>query len=564
MGSVAAGFVVGGQAMQRYSPGAVVLFGLVLVAALGADSQAPDSRIGTLIKQLGSDRFNEREKARHALEKIGEAALPALRQATKSPDLETSRRATELVRLLEERLTTAKMLAAKRVHLKLKELPVLDAVAHLEKQSGYKIQVYGKPDDRKITLDTGETTFWQALDQLCLRAGLVEMLPTTQDPGLVPPRPPFGVPGLPAKPALPGGILPVVPPAGPQKGPMLQVQGVAGAQVQPPFRLPWAPGMKRPVDFGSFNPSMGNQGAIMLTPGKADLLPTSYAGSVRIRMVGRRRSRPGELRLSLDVAAEPRLQNFSLDGALGIETALDDRGEKLARVSDPTTQKPGAILNMPNMPGPAAAMWMGGGQPMMSVRQASVRLNLGDREVKSLKELKGTLTAKALAATEALITVENVLASAGKTVKGASGGAIQVHSVEKTGTGDYELRVRLENLPGGTAPMRMIAGGGAMQFQQIQIQIGGNVRGRGGPWIVGGGFSGANRMPTLVDKDGKAYQLAGMPSMRLSANNGQVSQEATLLFRAHDGQGAPDRLVYTGQRTVSFSVPFRFGDVLLP
>src|SRR5262245_21763460 len=96
-------------------------------------------RIQALIKDLGSTKFAERNTAKRELEALGMAALEPLRQAAKSKDLETSRRAGELLQKLESKLVNDAMLAPKRVHLKLKDTPVLDAVAELQKQSGYPI-----------------------------------------------------------------------------------------------------------------------------------------------------------------------------------------------------------------------------------------------------------------------------------------------------------------------------------------------------------------------------------------------------------------------------------------
>src|SRR5262249_29631729 len=154
----------------------------------------------------------------------------------------------------------------KRVHLKLKDTPVLDAVAELQKQSGYPIQVMGDRTgvaDKKITLDTGATTFWEALDQLCRAAGLTEaatvgpaqpglpggfqmrqlppqFLPVPAQPArAVPGRGARAKPGAPAIPAVPlqrlvparpqaPGILPVVPPAVPKAPQIFQIQGAQG------------------------------------------------------------------------------------------------------------------------------------------------------------------------------------------------------------------------------------------------------------------------------------------------------------------------------------------------
>src|SRR5207247_3957033 len=120
-----------------------------------------------------------RHRAKAELEAIGAPALDALRKAARSSDLETSRRAEEIVKKLEDKITTESLLAPKKVRLNLKDTPVPDAVAELSKQSGYNIQLLGDRAalaGRKVTLDTGETTFWEAYDRLRQKAGLVEVV----------------------------------------------------------------------------------------------------------------------------------------------------------------------------------------------------------------------------------------------------------------------------------------------------------------------------------------------------------------------------------------------------
>ncbi len=78
--------------------------------ALGGVLQVPGAedqgRIDRLVQQLGSARFEAREEASKALERIGEPALPALRQAASgSADAEVRRRARLLVRALDRGLT---------------------------------------------------------------------------------------------------------------------------------------------------------------------------------------------------------------------------------------------------------------------------------------------------------------------------------------------------------------------------------------------------------------------------------------------------------------------------
>jgi hypothetical protein len=67
---------------------------LLLGQTAGADE------IGRLVRQLGSDRFEEREAASLRLEEIGGPALPALEKAAGSPDAEIRWRASELVKIL--------------------------------------------------------------------------------------------------------------------------------------------------------------------------------------------------------------------------------------------------------------------------------------------------------------------------------------------------------------------------------------------------------------------------------------------------------------------------------
>jgi hypothetical protein len=80
------------------------LLNLFLPALLAlASAAAPPPDIARLVEQLGSPRFEEREAADKALEKIGEPALEALRGTARSSDAEVRRRAVELVKAIEVR-----------------------------------------------------------------------------------------------------------------------------------------------------------------------------------------------------------------------------------------------------------------------------------------------------------------------------------------------------------------------------------------------------------------------------------------------------------------------------
>ena len=93
----------------------MALFGLAALVALpgwAAEKEAKKAdadKIAKLIKQLGSDSFDDREEASKALDAIGEPALGALKKASKSDDAETQKRADELVKNISKRVETARL-----------------------------------------------------------------------------------------------------------------------------------------------------------------------------------------------------------------------------------------------------------------------------------------------------------------------------------------------------------------------------------------------------------------------------------------------------------------------
>ena len=71
-------------------------------------------------------------------------------------------------------------------------------------------------------------------------------------------------------------------------------------------------------------------------------------------------------------------------------------------------------------------------------------------------------------------------------------------------------------------------------------------------------------LPKLLDAKGQPFILDRVPSSNTRVNGGQVSVNATLVYRPQPGQGDPSQLVYHGQQQVSFQVPFAFKNVPLP
>ncbi len=149
---------------------------LFLGLAISVNAE-PAPSIDRLIAQLGSSEFADREKAMESLAAIGGRALEALRKAAASDDLEIRRRAEELIRRIERREESARLLAGKKIRLSFQDSPVDEALAELDRLTGFPWRII--PADlpqlaqSRITLQTDEITVWEAFDRFCTEAGLV-------------------------------------------------------------------------------------------------------------------------------------------------------------------------------------------------------------------------------------------------------------------------------------------------------------------------------------------------------------------------------------------------------
>jgi hypothetical protein len=595
----------------------VVGLGLGQAGTLLAVGDKLETTVARLVAQLGSKKFKEREKAAKALEAMGAAALPALRKAAKSDDAETSKQAKHLIDKIERTAEAAALLAPTKVHLVCKDTPVTDAVAKLAKLSKYDIKIDDKDKEklakRKITLDTGKVSFWEAFDMLCNKGKLVEAPFAGRriggGPIRIQPAPggkpvPIRIQPAPApQPANPAPAAPAKQVA--VQNVQVQVQ-VAQAGAPVPAPQP-APGARPPVIRPGvpFNPDQ-----IVLSDGKPEDLPTCYSGAFRIRLklnpfnMGAIGPPPGGngappakeakqaaqkmLMVLLEVKAEPKVKGWYIGGSPTLESAVDDKGQKLKTF---TPQVPrGVPIGGPvkgGVPAPAVqplppAGGAGGMRAMpvmpgfggVNQQMAFMQLNLGAKEAKKLKEFKCKLPIRTTSAAEALITVDNILKAPGKTIKGAKGGSIKVIEADKDDDGNYKIRFELDRPPGvmggigygfggggfgigvpGGGPIRIQGGNGV----QIQIQVGGGPGGAvGGKVIAGGAFPNYTGL-SLVDAKGKQFQLTGM-----SAKAGQGEKEMTLTFKPVAGQGKPAKFIFTGQRSISVDVPVSFKNVKLP
>lgn len=586
---------------RSYWPLALLLglwAGFLATTPAPADDKKPDAeKIQKLINQLGSDKYEERQKAAQELDAIGAPALELLRKAVKDGEPEVRKRADELVKKMEKAAEQTRVLAATKVHLVFKDTPVADAVAEIQKKTGYNIALFDpeqKLKDRKVTLDTGETTFWSALEQFCHKAGLAEAAP--QDMRMPPPLPP----GRPAAPAPAPKPVEKKDQAAAQPA----VRAVANANLADKAVAPQAPAPPPPAPaIAQFFP--GQPGQIVLTDAgdKAKKEAADVSSAVRVKALPKSdlfgQPGEGEILLALEISPEPKLQ-WQQTMAVRIRKALDDQGQELKEAAPsapgaPTNIGVGAVVR------PGFHPWFGGLN-----QYYPVRLKKGEKAAKSLKELSGTVTAQLLTAPQAVITADNVLKSNGKTFKGADEGSIKILDVSKGDNGTVTVRFELEQptnvfpangggfgiAPGGiqlqplpaqpvqarvvprgalnAAPAQaqpavvQVQGNGGAVFQvQVQAQPAiGIAVGPGGMVTSQVGFNG---VALLDEKDHAVPVLVQQQVGFKPVQPGQKNvQEYVFVFQLEKGQGDNLKLAFLGRKQTTVDIPFTLKDVTLP
>jgi hypothetical protein len=487
------------------------LFAFSLGVALVCSAHPEESqRITEWIDQLGSAEFDQREEASRALDALGASALDALRKASEDEDIETSRRAAQLVRRIERRIETTRLLTPKRVHLLFKNKPLTEAAAEFSKQTGYRIQVEGdkaKLDARKITLDTGDVPFWDAYEAFCRAAGLVEK-----------------------------------PPVPTQNGDSVVVWQ-AGAAARMAGRMRFA----RTVRYQS---DADVAATAILIEGQPDDLPTHQAGAVRIRALPPKTpfagvsKAEGETLLVLDVQCDPQLIWHGLVG-MRVYKAIDDQGQHLSQPTPYLEQDATGINGVQEFiivdSSNNLAEAGGGGA------RIPLRLEIGRKSARVLREVQGTVSLRVEGQPEPLLAVENILMAAGQTAKCSDGGFLKV--IESKQEADGRVKIKLQML----APdVQLVFGGRGRAF----------VRGRGRALLIADGTIPAytDRLH-LLDKKGLPIPSAGIEAATPLGNG---PQEITLYFRPAKDQSRPAKLVYMGRPHAILEVPFTLKNLKLP
>lgn len=369
------------------------LFALLLLGTATVSAAEPPRNLGSLIAQLGSEQYADREDAVRALDAIGGPALPLLRKAAASDDPEVRRRAAGLVRKIERRLDNAKWLVPTPFRLALRDATLADALTQLGEAVGTEFRFDGdaaKTADRKITLDTGEVSYWEAFDRFCQEAGVSLQSRTAQ--------------------RRDSGVQQII---------------IYNGQI---IRTDDPPDHR-----------------IVLVDGKPTPTPTADVGPVRLRALPPGTVVPGvskaegELQVALEAAIDPRLRWEKLV-SLRVRRAVDDQGQELTHVVTPPAER--------TMRSSTSSVVIINGRLDSSSNAdpalTAIRLRAGAKPTKKLTEVSGTVTGLMLLPVEKLLTVDDVLKAAGKSTEGIAGSAFKVVEATKDESGLVRVRAHVQ------------------------------------------------------------------------------------------------------------------------
>jgi len=493
---------------------AMLLATFILASETVKRPSEPQPDVPLLVRQLGSDRYTEREAATAAIDSLGHVALEHLKKAKKSSDPEVQRRVADLLARIEARLESARLMQPKRIRLVYSNMPLTKAVEDFARRTGVTINLGGdaqKNEKRLITLDTGDVTFWEAMDQFCQKAGVVENEPT----------------------AMPDGQ---------------SANAQWGRQMM--FRRGW-------VDYGYRPPIL--QSPITLQEGQPKTMSCCYAGAVRIRALppGFPKNGSGvsaqddEVVVNIEVTHEPRLGWQGLRG-MRIDKVIDDKGHDLPApvpyITDDCSSMDGDFRF-----GGFNSYYGGRVDNGSGSRFVSMRVKKPKDKGKLFKLVQGKITAEVLSPLEPLITVSDIMQASGETYPGEHGGSVKVEEVAKGDGETLKIRVVVESPPRNTDGQIFLGGGGVFFPQENP----------GDGDATEHYLAHIDRELSVVDSKGRHLKLIeANTNNQDNANNG--TKEYHLTYDLPAGSPKPAKLIYNGQRVVMADVNFTLKDVPLP
>jgi len=505
----------------------LLVAGLLLPAAaliagpVAADGQKETDHLKTLIAQLGSSRFRERQDATRLLDQAGEPALPLLHSAMASPDLEVRTRAEALIARIEMKRETARAIVPSHVNFKCNDVTVTQAINDFANQTGHPIQLTGdlsQLSNRRVTLETGDTTFWDAFSQLCAKAGIREAEAPVDD-----------------------GSNPK----------QIYYQRFGGRMNR---RVMWNAN-------GAYYPqqNMLVESTLIVEDGVAPKYASVASGSMRVRALlpkgGVFTDLPDgtkQISVRMEVKPEARLEVTQFIG-LRIERVLDDAGREVRHTGDYID------AGFPqNVYGDVVFMGMDGFNEMPSntnLRNIPISFVVGNKGVQGLRELSGTVCARVRTAPEPFVTVDNLAKSLGRTSKGLDGSEVKIAECKRDTDGLCQIKVELKTPLNSQMDdqMAQMANLGLMQLRRgVQVEQPNILLNKNDP----------NSVPfKVLNAKGEVMEFV-TGNLQVQANN-DSARVFTLTYKPSTKDDEPAKLEYIARREVLIEVPFTLKDVQL-
>jgi hypothetical protein len=379
--------------------------------------------------------------------------------------------------------------------------------------------------------------------------------------------------------------------------PALQKEEVPAqpAQANPPVQI--APAVQpvqpaQPIQGGAIGgrrPPVGvgaNGQLIVLVDGKPNRNPADLESAFRIRAINDANMNgnfgpipEGEIQMILEVRPEPRLQLQQLLG-VKIDKAIDNHDQVLTPTMvsslpvDPNNAtvdqlRQLKVMQQIQVQGGRVQIIGGPTYPASAYGNSYVpaRLKKADKEPKSLKEVRGTVSLKLRTGNEELVGIDNILKAKGETAKGKGDVVMKVIDVTKADNGEITVQVEVQFSSADVQPQINQPVGQPIRGGNVQIQIAPvppqAVPPQGAPNGVGAQPAVYNYLGLdMLDAKGSGLQLVRILNTRNQYNGTTRTISTTMVFKPQGEQEAA-KLVFRGSRAATVDVPFLLKDVVL-
>ncbi|WP_020472484.1 HEAT repeat domain-containing protein [Zavarzinella formosa] len=497
---------------------------LTMGFALAMTGLAPAAEsFDVVVRQLAHPRYAEREKAARQLIELGERALPSLRAVLNSDDEETRQRAEAIIAKIELAARSQKLLAATKLRIQFKDKPLSQTLVDVNKLAKLNLAFSDKPGvdmNKKITLDTGDLPYWEAIEAYLKATGLGEDFTSSASPRAIEERE-----GLIRRRQViingPGNIV---------------MESSSGIPVINNPRLAQA---SQPL------PSFSGHAI------RVKAVPATHPGN-------KPDPATGDVKIQLQVDAQPGL---AINEIVGIDIrkakAVDGRTLEITRTTHGSGVDPqNELMIAGGIAVPQQRMMIDDGPvtvPNASAGLAPVTIKSGGLKIRELEELSGILTARVVAPKDTLFSIDRVKEVSDRQFTAGEGLRISFKGATTRLTSKAVVRLTME-LDSTT-----------QNFLNFQVPF----KGRNRPFlrIQRGAYatSPGGEVPDfyLMMPSGELQKAESVMATNIEATEDSTRYELEIIFdkpEKWEGVG----LTAKGRRVVSVEMPFTLKGVPMP